>query len=53
LKKSVKEIGDFFEDALISKRGKEIYDTFQKLGLKAFEDIAGEIQCLCSSVGVV
>jgi mRNA-degrading endonuclease RelE of RelBE toxin-antitoxin system len=51
-KKSVKEIGDFFEDALISKRGKEIHDTFQKLGLKAFEDIAGEIQRLCSSADV-
>jgi mRNA-degrading endonuclease RelE of RelBE toxin-antitoxin system len=46
-KKTVREIAEFFEDALIAKRGKEIYVEFQKLGLKGFEDIADDVRRLC------
>jgi mRNA-degrading endonuclease RelE of RelBE toxin-antitoxin system len=47
LKKSVREISDFFEDALLSKSGNEIYNAFNAIGLKGFEDIAEDVRKLC------
>ena len=44
--KSVKEIMDFFEDALLANRGRTIHDTFQKLGLQGFEEIADDVRKL-------
>ena len=38
-KTSAREIVDFFNDALLANKGKEIYQAFQKIGLKGFEDI--------------
>ena len=45
-KESVKEIMDFFEDALLANRGRTIHDTFQKLGLQGFEEIADDVRKL-------
>jgi mRNA-degrading endonuclease RelE of RelBE toxin-antitoxin system len=47
IKKGAREISDFFEDALLSKSGGEIYNAFQQLGLKGFEDIADDVRKLC------
>jgi mRNA-degrading endonuclease RelE of RelBE toxin-antitoxin system len=47
MKKGIREISDFFEDALVSKSGNEIYTAFQQLGLKGFEDIAEDVRRLC------
>ncbi|MDR2795267.1 MAG: hypothetical protein LBB47_00975 [Spirochaetaceae bacterium] len=47
IKESVNEISDFFEDALMSLRGKEIYKAFHDLGLKGFEDITDDVRKLC------
>ena len=38
-KTSAREIVDFFNDALLANKGKEIYQAFHKIGLKGFEDI--------------
>ena len=37
---------DFFEDALLANRGRTIHDTFQKLGLQGFEEIADDVRKL-------
>ena len=39
-KTSAREIVDFFTDALLANKGKEIYQAFHSCGLKGFEDIA-------------
>ena len=38
-KPSAREIVDFFNDALLANKEKEIYQAFHKIGLKGFEDI--------------
>lgn len=43
-KKSVKEIIDFYYDALLAKRGKQMCEALHKAGFKAFEDIKDEIK---------
>jgi mRNA-degrading endonuclease RelE of RelBE toxin-antitoxin system len=43
-KKSVTEIIYFYNDALMSIRGKEIKEKLNKAGLKAFEDIEGLVR---------
>lgn len=45
-KETVKEIFDFFEDALTARRGKQIYEEFKKHKLMAFEDILSEVRKL-------
>ena len=45
LKNSTKEILDFFEDALIARRG-IIHEEFLKHNLKGFEEIADEVRKL-------
>jgi len=43
-KQTVKEIMDYFNDSLESRRGKQIVAEFRKHGLKAFEDIVEEVK---------
>ena len=44
IKKTSREIYEFFKDALISKRGKMVYKELKKNGLKGFEDIINDIE---------
>ncbi|MGL4981543.1 MAG: hypothetical protein ACRC4W_01560 [Treponemataceae bacterium] len=37
------KIIDFFDDALLSKSGSEMYTELKKFGLKGFEDIQQDI----------
>ena len=46
-KETVKEIFDFFEDALNARRGKAIYVEFKKLNLTSFEDIFSDVKKIC------
>lgn len=48
LKDTTKEILDFFEDALLSRRGGKIHEHFQTLGLKGFEEIAEDVRRLAA-----
>ena len=43
-KQTLKEVLDFYFDALKAKRGKELYAKFQKANLKSFEDFEDEIK---------
>lgn len=44
IKKSVKEIIDFFEDALLSIEGQSIHDKLRDLDLLGFEEIAPDVR---------
>lgn len=46
LKNSTKEVLDFFDDALIARRGNIIHEEFKKLGLKGFEEIETNVKKL-------
>lgn len=43
-KETVKGIFDFFEDALVARRGKQVYEELKKHKLMAFEDILSEVR---------
>ena len=45
-KGTVKEIFDFFEDALTARRGKQVYEELKKHKLTAFEDILSDVRKL-------
>lgn len=49
IKSNVDGIIDFFNDALISNRGRHIMETFHKYGLKAFEDIADDVKTIAAT----